>query len=355
MKKKSTIRKKKGDAEKKYIECMKKNPEGLTRVDIRIKTDIKTSTEADITNRLLNKKIIGKKEIYESGITIIKYFLISLKDLANPEELNFLIELYKIQTKESICTDKLQEICYDIEDICINKKVRDEHFIKFIINESMKNGNNFYSPNFEESFDWRIGPAFHINSMRKCLGYIASNLIESIEKKEESIESITGSSERKLLSLIYNISDKLYDEILNSFDRTNKRIALNVLKQFKTNHKYEIAFKLLEEPQIETDFETKEIQINVGLQDDIRDLILLYAHQKRVDCRRRLYKILKPYVMHIYYDEKGNEKISNPRSKDKSYMTNGRDEYALIQNEIWKILELIRIQSKELSDLDKKY
>lgn len=56
---------KKGVEEKKYFELLKNHPKGLTRIDIRDKTGMKTSTENDITKRLLKRSIITEKDSWD--------------------------------------------------------------------------------------------------------------------------------------------------------------------------------------------------------------------------------------------------------------------------------------------------
>jgi hypothetical protein len=286
---------KKGAKEKAYIDALKKHPEGLTKVKIREITGLKTSTEGDITKRLLDKKV-GKKDAWDekSGKIVNKYYLLDFQNLADPDELSWIMETY---TKASLDnnTDKIQQLQKDIESICLCKKIRDKDFIKFLVEKAQETDNNT-----------RI--------LRKCLGHLSTSILKTIETEEESLELLSGYHEKYLLSIVEGSINSFTKIILDGKREYMERIeALDVLRQFSCPEKIDVAFELLKKVDTkERKYNDKELQeylrkgtaIYVGKDNLVSEieifypficeLILFYAKINTTDCRKKLYDLITP-------------------------------------------------------------
>lgn len=283
-------RAKKGDEEKRYIEILKKNPRGLTRVEIRNKTGMKPPTEQGITKRLLNRNAIVEGELWDmkGKKTVKAYRLVALKDLASHDELNSLMKIYK-QALSDKNMHRLLQVQLDIEDICEYKKVRDKEFITFLVEEVKK-----MDVNTRDTF-------------MSCLGYVATSLLKSIETEEYSLEFISGHPERQLLDIVYTSVDFLAKVILtvgdisdfqagrtsaldNFFKFAESRMcAFLALYRFDHPKKFEVAFELL--GKVSTKDQYRRV-VTPPMIPIVRDLVLLYAEVNLLRCRQRLYSLL---------------------------------------------------------------
>jgi hypothetical protein len=279
---------KKGDKEKLYLDILEKNPEGMTRVEIREKTGLKTSTEADITKRLLKKKTIGEKEEWNKKTRsfVKKYYLLYLENLANNDELKWLMQSYRdaLSKKDTDRTKMLQK---DIESICLHKKIRDKDFIRFIVEEAQK-------PDYTNL----KRPITDINVLpfRRCLGHVAISLTEALDNNE-SLETITGCTETSLLSLINHTTQTLKEAILDKKRPYKERAeALESLTHFRDPDKFEVAFELLKKIDAK---EKRYGQLPGSLLMGIEYLILSYSRKDIVDCRKRLYDLIHPETNEI--------------------------------------------------------
>jgi len=284
-------RAKRWSEEKRYIEILKENPQGLTRVGIRRQTEIKVPTEQAITKRLLKCNAIVERELWDmkGKKTVKAYRLVALEDLASHDELNSLMKFYK-QALSDKNMQKLLQVQLDIVDICQHKKVRDKEFITFLVEEVKKMDVNTRDMCME------------------CLGHVATSLLKSIETEEYSLDFISGHHEKQLLDIVYTSVDFLAKVILtigdiSDFQAGRKNSALDgffefanskfyaflALERFDHPRKFEVVFELLSKVSTKDQYRTIVTPLINAI---VRDLVLLYAEVNPLRCRQKLYSLL---------------------------------------------------------------
>lgn len=301
-------RRKKFEGQKEYIESLFKNPKGLTIIEIRNKTGLSPSTEADITKRLQEIKVIKSIEVCSKKRKkpITKYVLADFENLVDPDELHLLIKMYISALSEND-SDKIKAVLGDIRNICEFKKVRDKKFIVFLIEQIQKN-NNDISRKIE---------------FIRSLGNVSISLLKTIETEDYSLSEVLGINEKDLLKIINKSIDSIKDIIYNDKLKISERVEIfKMLPQFAYFKKSEIAFDLLKKLDHTTDLnkpkntvvndtmsEEEELEIVVYQVNksrgrhirkteldiflpSIQEMILLYAKIDRIDCIQKLYDLI---------------------------------------------------------------
>jgi hypothetical protein len=247
--------------DKKIIELLKKNPLGLQRNDI--KNNIVGLGESRLTEslqRLVERKIIRKEPRFDvdKGKHTDYFLLTALENVANPSKLKEHIEFYQKSKENKTLTSELQK---EMEYICVTSNVRDKPFIQFIVNEANK-----------------INEDTHI--LRRCLGHLANNLYRSIDTHEASVRGIFTYDEQELLGIIQKSLDILQKIVFDKKRTPGERLeTLAIIRQFRSNVKYNVAFKLMI-----SDFNIFE--------NEIETLILEYAIINPDDCKKQLWLLL---------------------------------------------------------------
>lgn len=301
-------RRKKGESENKYTEVLLKNPKGLTKIEIRNKTNLSPSTEADITQRLQKKGAIKPIDVWSEKRKklITKYVLVDLENLADPDELHLLTKMYRSALSENN-SDKIKVILEDIRNICECKKVRDKEFILFLIEQIQKNNNDISRK----------------TEFIRSLGNVSISLLKTIETEEHSPGEIFGSNEKGLLRIVNESIDSIKDIIYSDKLKISERAEIfKMLTQFHFWKKFEIAFELLKKLDHTTDLnKPKNTVITDTMSDEesyeilkyhkmkryggrnkiteldiflptIQEMIISYAKINRIDCRKKLYDLI---------------------------------------------------------------
>lgn len=247
--------------DKKIIELLKKNPNGLKRNEIKNKTGIPEARLTEALKRLDERNTIKKFQPYDSskGKQIDYFRLSALENVADPVMLKELMDLYQKSKKNQTLISELQK---EIEHICSISDVRDKTFIQFIADEAEK-----------------INEDTHI--LRRSLGLLARNLYRSIDTHEATIKDIFDYDEQELLSIVQKPLVALQNIIFDKKRTRGERIeTLHTIREFDSNIKYDVSFKIM-------------LLDDEIFENEIESLILEYATIDLNDCKKKLWSLLE--------------------------------------------------------------
>jgi len=312
-------KRKRGETKTAILETIKNTP-GITKgalEDIYAHSNVWRNIYSD-------KGSLGEKlRIEKNSMGVDTYYAIETEGDVDSEYLPFLMNGYK---SSSTLRDRAKQLEFlvDIIGVCRERKIRDEKFIKFLIEYSNKREKWGCADGLYGRFDFehRHGIEFHDDNLFwVCLGYVALKLICDIENNGD-----TPSKEKSLLKLIRSTGE-FFEKIIFNCKRTpsERVLALDIMREIQHPKRYDIAFKLLEEVNIEAGLDCSMspsllgyyslfprrtqgdnylnadrepcAYIHKGTELDIfrrqiEFLVFSYAKVNYKECRKRLYSLL---------------------------------------------------------------
>jgi hypothetical protein len=270
------VRLKKGEADQKIINFLKKNKESIFSIDeIKEKANFQNrSTVSTSLNRLeKNNKVISFRDNNKDGQEVKKYQLVSINEKITEDYLDKLIEKYEeAEAEGNIIFMKLA--IEDFSDISIYNKILYEKYVRFLIEHSKKG-------------KW-AKPLF-----LTCLTSLAYKFKDDIRWNKKGTEA---KQEKKLFNIIKRETQFVDDIIYNKMERLDERkSALLCLSEIDLERSVIISFDLIKKldfitpiTEFKKDKKKKNITEFENFRPTIRKIILRYANVNFGDCRLKI-------------------------------------------------------------------
>jgi len=275
MEKDAVVTKKRTLNKKKIIKYYEGKPRGAKVTEFIKDTKMVPSTAHRNAKKLSDEGILR-------DITLLggnrKYILSDIANYPGEKELQALKEQYQKARKDNN-KKRMENLREQIKIICINKRVTDKEFIKFLIEE----GKNYKKVNMKN--DPNRERTSSVRTFRKCWGYIINKLLESKEEYNFLLTTIYEETTDYLRKIILDTERWVIErdeslDILKEYDYATESAVIHP-------EKFDVAFVLLQNPS--TYLTEKDYPAFIRT---IKGLILLYSSIKYIDCVEKLNTIL---------------------------------------------------------------